>query len=83
MLLHTTKLREIGTVLALTPPELDFNEENHQDITGVFQLWYETKRCPYTQDSLLIILKSPAVNKVELADFLEIKNDYIDCNTCL
>ena len=34
----TTKLREIGTALALTPPELDDIEKNHQGITGVFQL---------------------------------------------
>ena len=38
----TTKLQEIGTVLALAPPELDDIEENHQGITGVFQLWYKT-----------------------------------------
>ena len=66
----TTKLREIGTALALTPPELDDIEDNHQGITGVFQLWYETKRCPYTWDTLLMILKSPAVNEPELADQL-------------
>ena len=44
----TTKLQEIGTALVLAPPELDDTEENHQGITGVFQIWYETKRCPYT-----------------------------------
>ena len=35
----TTKQQEIVTVLALTPSELDDIEENHQGITGVFQLW--------------------------------------------
>ena len=30
----TTKLREIGTALVLTPPELNDIEENHQGITG-------------------------------------------------
>ena len=34
----TTKIREIGTTLTLTPPELDDIEENHQGITGVSQL---------------------------------------------
>ena len=68
----TTKLREIGTALALTPPELDDIEENHQGITGVFQLWYKTKRRPYTWDTLLMILRSPAVNEADLANQLEI-----------
>ena len=56
----------------LTPPELDDIEENHQDITGVFQLSYETKRRPYTWDILLMILRLPAVNETELSDQLEI-----------
>ena len=64
------KLREIGTVLVLTPPELDDIEENHQGITGVFQLWYETKRHPYTWDKLSMILRSPAVNEPHLANQL-------------
>ena len=68
----TTKLREIGTALVLTPSELDDIEENHQGITGVFQLWYETKEHPYTWDTLLMILKSPAVNEADLANQLEV-----------
>ena len=66
----TTKLQKIVTVLALTPPELNDIEMNHQGITGVFQLWFETKRCPYTWDTLLMILKSPAVNEPELSNQL-------------
>ena len=42
----TCSYKEIGTALVLTPPELDDIRENHQGITGVFQLWYETKRRP-------------------------------------
>ena len=53
--------------------ELDDIEENHQGIPGVFQLWYETKRRPYTWDTLLMILRLPAVNEPELPDKLEVK----------
>ena len=52
----TTKLREIGTALALTPPELDDIEENHEGVFGVFQLWYETEIRQYIWDTLLMIL---------------------------
>ena len=69
-----TKLREIGTALALTPPELDDIEENHQGITGVFQLWYETKRCPYTWDTLLMILTNYKYKSL---------NDYINYIVCI
>ena len=31
-------------LLALTPSELDGTKENHQGITGMFQLWNETKK---------------------------------------
>ena len=53
--------------------ELDDIEENHQGITGVFQVWYETKRCQYTRDTLLMIIRLPAVNKLELPDKLELQ----------
>ena len=33
--------------------ELDDIEQNHQGCIGVFQTWYETKRCPYTWYTLL------------------------------
>ena len=49
------------------------NEENHQGITGGFQLWYETKRYSYTWDTLLIIIRLPAVNKLELPDKLKLQ----------
>ena len=41
----------------LTQPELDDIEENNEGITGVFQLWYETNRCPHIWDTLLMILR--------------------------
>ena len=46
--------------------ELDDIEENHQGITGMFQLWYENKSHPYTWDTLLLILRLPVVNQPEL-----------------
>ena len=50
--------------------ELDDIEKTHQGITDVFQLWYEIKRCPYTWDTLLKIIRLPAVNEPELPDKL-------------
>ena len=45
--------------VTLSQPKLPNIKEDHQVIAGVF----ETKRCPScTWDTLLMILKSPAVN---------------------
>ena len=44
-------LKDLVTHVASFLPELDDIEENNQGITGVFQLWYKTKRCPYTWDA--------------------------------
>ena len=52
--------------------ELDDIEESHQSITGVFQLWYETKRRPHTWNILLMIIRLPAVNESDFADQLEV-----------
>ena len=40
-------------------------KRQHQGITGVFQLWYETKRHPYNWNTLLMILRSPVVNELD------------------
>jgi hypothetical protein len=65
------KWREMGIALALTPPQLDDLEENHQGISDVFQLWEELKTRPFTWESLLMALRSPQVNEHELAKQLE------------
>ena len=44
-------LKDLVTHVASFLSELDDIEENHQGITGMFQAWYETKRCPYTWDT--------------------------------
>ena len=66
-----TKWHEAGLGLALTPPQLDDIEENHQGINDVFQMWEDFKTRPFDWETLLIILRSPAVNECELADTLE------------
>ena len=66
----TTKFREVGLALALTPPQLDDIEENHQGISDVFQIWEDLETRPFTWETLLSALRSPVVNEPELANEL-------------
>lgn len=60
----------MGIALALTPPQLDDIEENHQGISDVFQLWEDLGTRPYNWETLIMILRSPQVDEFELADRL-------------
>ena len=62
------KWREVGLALALTPPQLDDIEENHQGISDVFQIWEDCSTRPFTWDTLLSALRSSVVNEPELAN---------------
>lgn len=67
----TTKWREIGLALALTPPQLDDIEENNQGLSDVLQIWEELATRPFTWSTLLSVLRSPILNEYQLADKLE------------
>lgn len=66
----TTKWREVGLALALTPPQLNDIEENNQGISDVFQIWEDLEIRPFTWETLLSALRSPIVNEPELANEL-------------
>ena len=58
-----SKWKEVGTALALTPPNLaNIATRNCQEptmcMTGVIQLWKHSEPRPYTLRTLITILKS-------------------------
>ena len=66
----TTKWRQVGLALALTPPQLDDIEENNQGISDVFQIWEDCQTRPFTWNALLSALRSSIVDERELANEL-------------
>ena len=70
------KWYEFGSAVAITPPQLEEIKENHPSnrnraFADVIEIWQTKKTCPFTWETLMMVLESLTVNEPQLVPTVE------------